>query len=126
MIINKISIRQIFTLRRTHMFKPDMFKLRIIVDVSKREFQDIVDRNCVYDMISDEIDVIFISKFKEMTLQNYMKQPRSMLCGRLERNYIAEDYPLDGEFDYNFLLFCFSHIGFQPSPLLNILLPRMT
>ena len=125
MIINKISILRTITLQRIHMFKPDMFELPIYVKVSECEFLDIVDRNCVYNIISDEIDIIFISKFKEMKLQNYKKQPRSMLCRRLERNYIEENDPPTDEkdFDYNFLPYCFKHIGFQPSPLLNILLP---
>ena len=66
------------------------------------------------------MDIIFISNFKEMTLQHYMKQPRSMLCRKLERYYIDEDY--DEYFDFYFLPYWFRHIGSQPSPLLNILL----
>ena len=125
MIINKISIPRTITLQKTHMFKPDMVEIPIYVKVSEREFQDIVDRNCVYNIISDEIDIIFISKLKEMTLQHYMKQPRSMLCRKLERNYIEENCQIlkNRDFDQNFLSYCFRHIGFQPSPLLNILLP---
>ena len=119
MIINKISVPHTITLRRTDMFKPVMFEIPIYVDVSKREFQDVVDRNCIHNTISDEIDIIFISNLKETTLQHYMKQPRSILCRKLERNYIAEN---DRDSDYNFLPYCFRHIGFQPSPLLNILI----
>ena len=78
-IINKISVQQIITLHRTHRFRPDMCEIPIYVQVSKREFQDFVDRNCVYNITSDEIDIIIISKFEEITLQNYMKQPRSRL-----------------------------------------------
>ena len=102
-----------------------MFEITIYVEVSKQEFQDIVDRNCAYNKISDEIDIIFISKFKEMTLQNYMKQPRSILCRKLERKYIEESDPPpdDRDFDHNFLPYCFRYIGFQSSPLVNILLP---
>ena len=125
MIINKISVPCTITLRRIDMFKPDMFQIPIYVEASKREFQDIVDRNCAYNIISDEIEIMFISKFKEMTLQNYMKQPRSILCRKLERNYFeARDHPPDDrDSDNNFLPYCFRHIAFQPSPLLNILLP---
>ena len=127
MIINKISNPRTIALQRTHMFKPDMFEIPIYVKVSEREFVDIVDRYCAYKIISDEIDIIFISKLKEITLQHYMKQPRSMLCRKLERNYIAENDPrnYDRHFEYKFLPYCFRHIGFQPSPLLNILLPWM-
>ena len=84
MIINKISIPRRITLQRTHKFKPDMFEIPIYVKVSEREFLIIVDRNCAYNIISDEIDIIFISNFKEMTLQHYMKQPRSKLCRNLK------------------------------------------
>ena len=125
MIINKISIPRTITLQRTHMFKPNMVEIPIYVKVTERQFLDIVNRNCIYNTISDEIDIIFISKLREMTLQHYMKQPRSMLCRKLERNYIGEgDPPPDvKDFEYNFLPYCFRHIGFQPPPLLNILLP---
>ena len=56
-----------------------------------------------------------------------MEQPRSMLCRKLERNYIAENDPPndDWDFDYNFQTYCFRHIGFQPSLILIILLPWM-
>ena len=119
MIINKISIPHTITLQRTHMFKPDMFEIPIYVKVSQRKFLDVVDRNCAYN-ISDEIDIIFISKLNEMTLQHYIKQPRSMLCRRLERYYIDEDYQIvdNSDYEYNFLPYCFRNIGFQPSPLL--------
>ena len=59
-----------------------------------------------------------------MTLQHYMKQHRSVLCRKLERNYIEEDYPPpdNRDFNYNFLPYCFRHIGFQPSTLHHIIL----
>ena len=60
-----------------------MFEIPIYVKVSERKFVDVVDRNCAYNIISDEIDIIFKSKIKEMTLQHYTKQPRSMLCRKL-------------------------------------------
>ena len=120
MIINKISIPRTITSQRTHMFKPDMLEIPIYKKVSEREFLDIVDRNCVYNIRSDEIDIIFISKLKQMTLQHYMKQPRSMLCRKLERDFIEENYQIvdNRDFDYNFLPYCFRHIGFHPSPSL--------
>ena len=120
MIINKISIPRMMTLQRTHMFRLDMFEIPIYVKVSEREFLNIVDRNCVYNIISDEIDIIYIFKLKEMTLQHYMKPPRSNLCRKLETDYIEENYQIvdNKDFDYIFLPYCFRHIGFQPSPLL--------
>ena len=109
------------------MFKPVLFEIPINVVVTKREFQDIVDSNCAYNILSDEIDIIFIYKFKETTLQNYMNEPRSILCRKIERNCIEESDPQpdDRDFDYNFLPYCFRDIGCQPCPLLNILLPWM-
>ena len=70
------------------------------------------------------IYIIFLSKFKEMTLQNYIGQPRSMLCRKLARDYIEENYPPTDErdFEYNFLPYCFRYIAFQPSTLLRFLL----
>ena len=120
MIINKISVPCMITLQQTNMFKPNMYEIPIYVEVSEPKVLDIVDRNCTYKKLSDEIGILFISKLKEMTLQHYMKQPRSMLSRRLERNYSEEDD--DVYFDYNFLPNCFRHIGFQPSPLLHTLL----
>ena len=100
-----------------------MFEIPIYVKVSDCEFLDIVDRNCVYIIISDEIDIIFISQLKEMTLQQYIKQPRSMLCRKLERYYIEEPYK--ETLDPYFLPYYLRQIGFKPSPLLNISLPWM-
>ena len=82
-----------------------MFEITIYVEVSKREFQDIVGRICIYKTISDGIEIIFVSKPKKMTLQHYMKQPRSMLCRKPKRNY-------DRDFEYKFLPYCFSTIAF--------------
>ena len=87
MIINKISVPQTNTLQRTDMFKPILFEIPIYVRLSECKFLDIIDRNCVYNIISDEIDIIFISKLREMTLKHYMKQPRSMLCRKLEKKF---------------------------------------
>ena len=117
-MINKISVPQTNTLQRTDMFKPIMFEIPIYVRLSERKILDIIDKNCVYNIISDEIDIIFISEFKEMTLQSFIKQPRSMLCRKLEKNYIEEDNSL---FNYNFLSWCFRNIGFQPSSFPSIL-----
>ena len=127
LIINKISIPRTIRLRRIHIFQPDVFEIPIYVKVTQREFLDIVDRSCAYNIISHEIGIVFISKLKEITLQHYKEQARSMLCRKLERNCIAENDPPkdDRDFDYNFLPYCFRHIGLQPSPLLNILLPWM-
>ena len=47
MIRNTISVPHTITLRRTDLFKPVMFEIPIYVEVSKRDIQDIFDRNCI-------------------------------------------------------------------------------
>ena len=83
------------------------------VKVSLNEFQNLIDRGCEYNIITDEINIIFISKLKDITISQYMEQPRSMLFGKLERNYIElDDLPPGPEdFHYNFLPECFRHIN---------------
>ena len=56
------------------------------------KFLDIVDRNCAYNIIADEVNVIPISNLKDITLSHKMEQSRTMLCRKLERNYIEEDF----------------------------------
>ena len=101
-----------------------MFELPIYVEVSAPEFLDIVDRNSVYNKITDEINIIFISNLKNITLQHYIEQPRSLLCRKVEINYTEENDPQPDEmdFDYNFIPNCFKHIGYQPPNLLHFLL----
>ena len=112
-IINKISVPCTITYIQTHMFKSIMEEIPFYVKVSLNEFQNMIDRGCVYNIITDEINVIFISKDKDITIPDYVEQPRSMLCRKLERNYIElDDPPPDPEdFDYKFLPDCFRHIN---------------
>ena len=113
MIIYKISIPCTITSRRTHIFKPDLFEISVYVEVSKREFLDVVE-NCAYNIITDEINVIFICNLKNILLSHCISQPRSMLCRKLERNHIEENVPPpdDKDFDYNFPYNRFSTIYF--------------
>ena len=95
------------------MFKPIMEEMPFYVKVSLNEFQNMIDRGCEYKIITDEKSIIFISKLKHITITDYLEQPRSMLCRKLERNHIEEDDPpRDPEdFDYKFLPECFRHIN---------------
>ena len=101
-----------------------MEEIPIYVEVSSHEFLDIVDRNCIYNIITDEINIIDISNLKNITLQHYLEQPRSMLCRKLERNYFEEDDPPPDhwDFDYNFLPNCFRQICYQHPTLHHVLL----
>ena len=97
MLKNNISVPCTITFQKTHMFKPSMVELPIFVRVSSLDFLDTFDRNCTNDEL-DEVNIIFISDLKDLTLSHYIDQPRSMLCGKLERNFIEEDFR---DFDYN-------------------------
>ena len=83
--------------------------LQIIVKGSSCDFLDTFDKNCINDDV-EEVIRIFISDLKDMTFSHYMLQPKSMLCTKLIRNFIEEDY---GNFDYNWLPNCFRHINIQ-------------
>ena len=90
MLINEISILSTITLEKPHLFKPCMIELPIVIRVSPLEFLDTVDRNINNEV--DEINIIFISDLKDMTFSHYMTQPKSMLCRKLVRNFIEEDF----------------------------------
>ena len=80
-----------------------MRELPIFVRVPSIDFPYTFERNCINDEV-DEINIIFRSDLKDITLSHYMAQPRSMLCRKLERNFIEENY---GDYDYNWLPNCF-------------------
>ena len=113
LIVYKISVPCTVTCRKQHMFKPDMVEIPEYVEVSSNKFLDIVNRNCVYNIIANDKNTIFISYIKDITLTYYMKLPRSMLCRKFERNHFeqSDHPPHDKDFDYNFLPNCFMHIN---------------
>ena len=88
------------------MFKPNMVDVQIFVRVSPFDFLDTVDKNITEEV--DEIDIIFTSDVKDITMSQNMSQPRSMLCRKLERIFIEENF---GDFDYNWLPKCFRHLN---------------
>ena len=93
---SKISVLVTVALRQTLFFRPSLRDLPIFVRLPSFEFLYRIDRNC----INDEVDgiKIFISDLKGITLSHFMTQPRSMLCRKLERNFVEEKY---GVYDYN-------------------------
>ena len=101
MIINKISVPCTIAIQKTHMFKPIMVELPMNVEVSSHEFLDIADRNCVYNIMTDEKNVIFISNFKHITFSQNMEQPRSMLRRKLAGNHTEENDPPPDEKDFD-------------------------
>ena len=109
-IINKISVPCTITYKQTHLFKPFMEEMPFYVKVSLKEFQNMIDRGCEYSIITYEMNIIFISKLKYITISHYVERPRSMLCRKLERNHIEEDDPDLGGFNFKFLPECFRHI----------------
>ena len=91
------------------MFKPIMEEMPFYVKVSLKEFQKMTDRGCEYNIKSNEINIIFISKLKDITISHYVEQPRSMLCRKLERNLIEKDDPDLEDSDYKILPEYFRH-----------------
>ena len=83
-----------------------MIKLPIVERVSPLDFLDTFNRSCIKDEV-DETVQIFISDYRDMTFFHYMTQPKSMLCRKLVRNFIEEDFR---DFDYIWLPNCFRHI----------------
>ena len=45
-----------------------MEEMPIFVEVSSNKFPDILDRACVYNIITDEIKIKFVSNIKDITL----------------------------------------------------------
>ena len=112
-IINKISVPCTITFLQSHLFQPIMEERPFYVKVTLNEFQIMIDRGCVYNIVTDEIKIVLISKLKDVTISHYVKQPRSMLCRKLEKNSIEEDDPPPdySDFDYNFLPEFFRHLN---------------
>ena len=112
-IINEISLPIINTFLKTNVFKPEMFYLDFYEKITKSKFQDIINKNCVYNEISDVIEIIFISNYKDITLQKYITLPRSMLFRKFEQYYMIDCYNEDWNMD--FLPNCFRHIHDYPA-----------
>ena len=106
MIRNKISVPSTITLEKPYLFKASTIEIPLVVRVSPVDFLDTFGRNINNEV--DEIDIIFLSNLKDMTFSHYMAQPKSMLCRKLERNFIEEDFV---NFDYNRLPNCFRHMN---------------
>ena len=96
MLINRISVPRTIILEKPHLFKPSMIELPIVIRVSPLDFLDTFDRNINNEV--DDINIIFVSDLKDMTLSHYLAQPKSMLCRKLIRSFIEEDF---GDFDYH-------------------------
>ena len=108
-----MSVPCTITYIQTHMFKPIMEEIPFYVKVSSNEIQSTIDRGCVLNLITDEINILFISKVKDITISYFVEQPGSMLCRKLEIIYIElDDPPLDPTHSgYKFLPECFRHIN---------------
>ena len=105
-LINKISVPSTITLEKPYLFKSSMIELPIVVRISPLDFLNTFDRNINNEV--DEIIIIFISDLKDNSFFHYMAQTKSMLCRKLVRNFIEEDFV---DFDYIWLSKCFRHIN---------------
>ena len=94
------SLRQ-----KPHLFRPCIIELSEVIRVSPLDYLDTFDRNIKNEI--DEIVIIFISDLKDMPVSHYMAQPKSMLCIKLIRIFIEEDFR---DLEYIWLPKCFRHI----------------
>ena len=85
------------TVKKPHLFESNMIELPIVFKVPAYLFLDQLDKEYVIDEV-DEINIIFVYDLEDNSFTHYMIQPKSMLCRKLIRNFIEEDY---GDFDYN-------------------------
>ena len=97
-LINKISVPCIITLEKPHLFKPSRIELPIVIKVSTLDFLDKFDRNINNEV--DEIKITFISDLDDITFSHYMTYSKLMLCRKLLRNFVEEDFR---RFDLNWL-----------------------
>ena len=107
MLISKISVPSTITVQKAYLFKPSMIELPIEVIVTPHDLLGAFDKICI-NVEVNEINIIFISDFEDMTFSHYMVQPKSTLCRKLVINSIDEDF---GDFDYNWFPNCFRHIN---------------
>ena len=89
-LIKKISVPSTITLEKPHLFQPNMIYLQIVIRVSPLDLLDTFDRNI--NIEDDEINIKFIFDLKDMTFSHYMAQPKSMLCRKLIRKFVEEDF----------------------------------
>ena len=89
-LINKISVSSTNTQEKPHLFKSSIIELPIVVRISPLNFLNTFDRNINNEV--DQINKIFISNLEDITLFNYMHQPKSLLCKKLLRHFIEEDW----------------------------------
>ena len=105
-LVNQISVPSTFTLEKPNLFKSSMIELPIVVRLSPLDFIDTFDRNINNEV--DEINITFTSDLEDMTFSHYKVQPKSMLCRKLVRYFVEEDF---GDFDYIWLPKCFRHLN---------------
>ena len=99
LVVKKISVPSIIT-HHQKMMRLTVTRKKTACDYFNKYNQDFVIGKF------DEIDITFISDLKDKTFSHYMAQPKSMLCRKLVRKFIEEDF---GDFDFNWLPKCFRH-----------------
>ena len=104
-LINKIPVSKKITPEKPRLFKPSMVELPLVLRVSPLDFLDTFDRNIKNEV--HEINIIIISDLKDMTISQNKALPKSMLCRKLIRIFIEDDFR---DFDYNWLPKCFRNI----------------
>ena len=87
-LINKISVPSVFILEKSYLIKPSMIELPKVIRVSPLDFLTTTHKNITEEV--DEINKILTSDPEGITIFHYMDQPKSMLCGKLVKQFIGE------------------------------------
>ena len=95
MIVNKISVPSVVKVRKVDLFEPVMIDFPIMLKISAFDYLYHFSKECVNDEV-DEIDIIFTSDIDDITFFHYKDQPKTLLCRKLLRKFIGEDF---GGFD---------------------------
>ena len=101
LVVNKISVPSIITYHQIMMRFPKTRKETACDYLNK------CNQNYMIDEVDESVG-IFLCDLKNMTFSHYIVQPKSMVCRKLVRNFIEEDF---GDFDYNWLPNCVKHIN---------------
>ena len=84
-IVNKISVPSIL------IYHQIMMRLTITRKETACDHLNSYSQGCMINEV-DEIVIIFISDLKDMKFLEYLAQPKSMLCRKLVRIFIEEDW----------------------------------
>ena len=101
-ISNKVKLPSSFVMEKKY---TDFGKM-LDGECGIRPRYEYIDDYFFIDSLYDEINILFISDFKDITFYHYMNQPKSMLSRELMINRLQNQR---GDFTHKWLANCFAH-----------------